>query len=197
MSDAAAEIGLLERAVGQMGDVLAAITPDQADRPTPCEGWDVRALVTHVVGQNLRNFTAAARGEMADWQAPPDDPGDDWTASFRGAQRLLDTWEQADLDQPVPMPGGASAPLRTRADQQITELAMHAWDLSRATGQEQDLDPEVAEYGLAWARKMLRPEFRGPDKAFGHEVPVDSDAPPYERLAGWFGRDPSWRPDRG
>lgn len=189
------EIALLERALDQMGDVIAAIEPGQAERPTPCEGWDVRALVTHVVGQSLTNATTAARGETPDWGAPPEDPGDDWAAAFdERAQRLLTAWRQADLDQPVPMPGGNTAPLRSRADQQITELAMHAWDLSRATGQGRNLDPEVAEYGLAWAKQMLRPEFRGPDKAFGHEVAVDPDAPPYERLAGWFGRDPSWQP---
>ena len=41
---------------------------------------------------------------------------------------------------------------------------------------------------------MLRPEFRGPDKAFGLEVPVSPDTPAYDRLAGWFGRDPGWAP---
>jgi hypothetical protein len=41
---------------------------------------------------------------------------------------------------------------------------------------------------------MLRPEFRGPGKAFGVEVPVPDDAPAYERLAGWFGRNPGWMP---
>ena len=89
-------------------------------------------------------------------------------------------------------PGG-EAPLRARADQQITELAVHDWDLARATGQDlAGLDPALAEHALAWSRGMLRPEFRGPDKAFGVEVPVPDDAPVYDRLAGWFGRDPGW-----
>jgi hypothetical protein len=50
----------------------------------------------------------------------------------------------------------------------------------------------VAEHALAWARGMLRPEFRGPDRGFGAEIPVPADAPVYDRLAGWFGRDPGW-----
>jgi hypothetical protein len=62
-----------------------------------------------------------------------------------------------------------------------------------ATGQQlAGLDPALAEHALNWSRGMLRPEFRGPDKAFGVEVPVPDDAPAYDRLAGWFGRDPGW-----
>ena len=84
-----------------------------------------------------------------------------------------------------------------RADQQIAELATHDWDLARATGQPAELDPALAEHALRWSRGMLRPEFRGPGKAFGVEVPVPDDAPAYDRLAGWFGRDPSWTPPGG
>jgi hypothetical protein len=29
---------------------------------------------------------------------------------------------------------------------------------------------------------------------FEAEVPVPEDAPVYDRLAGWFGRDPGWAP---
>jgi hypothetical protein len=44
----------------------------------------------------------------------------------------------------------------------------------------------------AEVKSMRTLEFRGPDKAFGVEVPVADDAPVYDRLAGWFGRDPGW-----
>ncbi len=68
-------------------------------------------------------------------------------------------------------------------------------DVAKATGQPTDhLDPELAELSLDWARQNLAPQFRGDEAsgmAFGHEVPVSSDAPPYDRLAGFFGRDPA------
>ena len=35
---------------------------------------------------------------------------------------LLEIWRAADLDQQIPGPGGVQAPLRSRADHQITEL---------------------------------------------------------------------------
>ncbi|MTE11822.1 TIGR03086 family metal-binding protein [Nocardia aurantiaca] len=188
-------IDLLERAIAQMGDVIAAITPDQASLPTPCENWHVRRLVDHIVGQILRDFATAARGGTPDWGAPHDAVGADWAAEFRSrAQPLLEIWRAADLERPVPGMGG-EAPLRGRADQQITEFAMHAWDLTRATGQRRTLDPELAEHGLTWSKQVLKPEFRGPGKAFGIEVPIAADAPAYDRLAAWFGRDPGWRPE--
>jgi uncharacterized protein (TIGR03086 family) len=189
---------LLEQAFDQTGAIIAAIPASQAGLVTPLPGWDVRTLVRHVVGQDLRNFLAAARGETANWHAPPDELGEDWASEFRDrAGPVLAVWRAADLDQPVAMPGGAQAPLRSRADQQITELIVHGWDLVTATGQDADLDPALAEHALAWSHRTLRPEQRGPGKAFGAEVPVPPDAPAYERLAGWFGRDPAWSPPAG
>jgi len=194
MNTDADTIALLDRALDQTAGLLAAVDASQAGLATPCAEWDVRALVSHLAGQDLRNFLVAARGESADWQAPADEIGDDWAAAFRDrAESLRAAWRAADLDRLVAGAGG-EAPLRFRADQQITELAVHDWDLAKATGQPTELDPALAEHGLNWSRQMLRPEFRGPDKAFGVEVPVPEDAPVYDRLAGWFGRDPGWTP---
>ena len=92
------------------------------------------------------------------------------------------------------MPGGASAPLRTRADQQIAELSVHAWDLTTAGRLDLELDRAVAEHALAWSQQMLQSQFRGPGKPFAAEVPVPVGAAAYDRLVGWFGRDPRWEP---
>ena len=185
---------LIERALDQTAAVIGAVTPDQASLPTPCGEWDVHALINHLAGQDLRNFVVSARGETPDWQAPPQDVGDDWAAAFNsGAESVLAAWRIADLDRPVAFLGG-QAPLRARASQQVAELATHSWDLTKATGQPADLDPLLAEHALAWSVGMLRPEYRGPGKAFGAEVPVPREAPAYDRLAGWFGRDPGWSP---
>ena len=56
-----------------------------------------------------------------------------------------------------------------------------------------DLDPEVGKLGLDWGRENLKPQFRGDEAAghaFGTEIPVAEDAPLYDRLVGFFGRDP-------
>ena len=188
-------LGLLERALDQTSAVIAGIRPGQAALPTPCSSWDVESLVRHLVTQDLPHFAVSARGEMRDWTSPPGDLGPDWPAQFlNGARQLLGIWAGADLERPVPAPGGGRAPLRSRADQQIAELAVHGWDLARATAAGPPLDAALAEHALAWSRGMLRPEFRGPGKAFGAEVQVPEGSPAYDRLAGWFGRDPAWTP---
>jgi uncharacterized protein (TIGR03086 family) len=190
-------IALLSRALTQMRMVIEQVPARSLEAATPCRDWTVRELLRHVVRQDLRNFVASAQGEIADWSATAPELGDRWVEDYRrGAQTLLEIWGAADLDEKVPMPGGAEAPLRSRADHQITELCVHAWDLTKAAQLSVTLDDELADHALAWSRQMLQPQFRGQGKAFGDEVPVPANAKPYDRLAGWFGRDPGWQPPR-
>ena len=190
-------IDLLSRALGQVSTLIAGTTSEQRSWPTPCAGWDVSALADHLYG-DISRFIVAARGDQPDWSSTDGHIEGDWTTEFSAAARtLLDTWRAADLSAPVPGVGGGEMPLYRRADMQITELAIHAWDLDRATRQSVDLDPAVAGRALEFGRGMLRPEFRGPEgsgKAFGLEVSVGEDASIEDRLAGWFGRRPDWRP---
>jgi uncharacterized protein (TIGR03086 family) len=71
-------------------------------------------------------------------------------------------------------------------DWQTSEIAVHTWDVARATGQSTRLLPEVAERGLTFMSAMLTPENRG--QVFGPPVPVPDDAPVYDRLAAFAGR---------
>src|SRR2546430_16941252 len=75
-------LALLEQALDQTAAIIAAIPAGQSGLPTPCPDWDVRALVRHLIGQDMRNFLVSARGETVDRQAPADEPGDDWAAGF-------------------------------------------------------------------------------------------------------------------
>jgi hypothetical protein len=82
---------------------------------------------------------------------------------------------------------GGEFPATWRVGQQIADLAVHGWDIAKATGQPTDLDPEVGQLALDWGRENLKPQFRGDEasgRAFGPEVAVAADAPLYDRLAG-------------
>jgi uncharacterized protein (TIGR03086 family) len=178
---------LLARSVDQTGSIVARVKPDQAELPTPCSEWNVRALVNHTV-YDLHVFTAmVAGGERGSPDVDLID--DDWPGAYRAAaDTLLDTWRRVGLDRTIQLPWG-EYPASWQAGQHITNMAVHAWDLARATGQSTDLDPEVGQFALEWGRENLKPQFRG--QAFGPEVDVPTTAPLYDRLAGVFGRDPS------
>ncbi|MDQ6855443.1 MAG: TIGR03086 family metal-binding protein, partial [Candidatus Dormibacteraeota bacterium] len=166
---------LLDRALDQAAELVAGTRPDQAELRTPCQSWTVRQLISHLIF-DLDNFAASARGEKPDWSKPAGEVDGEWVGAFAAARRDLGAaWSAADLDAAVPTMSGGEAPLVSRADQQIAELGIHAWDLARATGQSEQLDPDVAEYGLGWATRNLAAQFRGPElegKSFGAEVPV-------------------------
>lgn len=176
MTDHTTPVVVLSRALDQAGDVLAAVHPDQLGLPTPCGGWDVAHLVGHLVAAPV-HFLQMARGEDVDWSAGPEPAETNGAAEFRSnADDLLHHWHQvgdeADAGQ---------------VDWQTAEVAIHTWDVARATRQSPDLDPEVAERALALMSAMLTPENRG--HAFGPPVPVPDDAPAYDRLAAYAGRD--------
>ncbi|MGH7748670.1 MAG: TIGR03086 family metal-binding protein, partial [Candidatus Dormibacteria bacterium] len=184
------------------GTLVAAVRADQLALPTPCRAWDLRALLAHLV-HDLRQFTVQATGGRPDWSLPAPALGDVWDAAYReGARTLLDAWGTAgDLERMVQIPGMGQVPIRFFVGQQITEFAVHGWDLATTTGRPpSELDPEIAQLALYWASRALRPEFRGDEEsgsAFGPEVPIPADAPIQDRLAGFFGRNPFPTPSLG
>jgi uncharacterized protein (TIGR03086 family) len=187
---------LLTRALGQMSTVIGAADQTWASRPTPCPKWDVRALTEHVI-MDVDRFTMAAAGGRPDWSALVPGVDGDWQAAFDAkTPELLEVWGRVDdFDTPVKMPIG-EVPQSFVVKQQLAEFAVHAWDLARSTGQEPVFDDDVAATALEWSRKTLKPEFRGPDKAFGPAQPEPAGANPTDALVAWFGRDPSWMPGR-
>jgi len=161
MAVASVPVALLSRALDQVGVLIAGIRDDQKALPTPCRSWDVAALIAHLVNDTAQ-FVARAAGETPDWTASATDVGADPHAAFqRGAAALLDAWRRAgDLTGIIQIPGMGEMPARFPVDQQITEFALHAWDLARATGRTSGLDPEIGRAALDWARGAMRPESR-------------------------------------
>lgn len=175
-TNAERSMDVLTRALDQTEDVLSSIPADRLSDATPCAEWDVASLVAHVV-VDPRNFITMSHGEQPDWSVMPPLPAD-WTAEFRSAAGdLVRMWREA---------GESASP--EAMDWQTAEFAVHTWDLVRAIGLPRDLDPEVAQRGLDFMSGALTPGNRG--EAFGPEVPIGEDAPVYDRLAAFAGRDP-------
>jgi uncharacterized protein (TIGR03086 family) len=179
-------LALLDLAVGEFEARLARVSEDQWPAPTPCEGWDVRFLVAHVVGGNrfaslvLDGVEAAAAiEEVMGRQQLGDQPLADFTTTA-AAQRLRFA-APGRLDRPVSHPLGGM-PARRFAELRSFDLTLHAWDLARAIGADEELDATLVDSVLGMVEA-------GP-MGFGttpREV-VGPGAPPQQRLLALGGR---------
>ncbi len=138
---------VLERAGAEFERRLAAVEQDQWELPTPCEGWDVTELVHHVVRGNAMGAAivrGASRAEaVTAFESAP--VGDDPLATYRAgaADQLAAFREPGALDRTVHHPMG-DLPADQVLGFRIADLAVHGWDLARATGGDEHLDDAVA-----------------------------------------------------
>ncbi len=119
----------------------AAITPDQWSIPTPCTEWTVRDLVAHVVGTH-RGVRATLGGE-----AEKVDSEGDLVEAFTDARASIES-ALADPEQSATAIGGmfGEQPFESLVGRLLcSDTLVHTWDLARATGQDEQLDPVAVE----------------------------------------------------
>jgi len=175
--------------------IVSGIDSAELGHPTPCPKYNVAVLIDHLVEAGHR---AAALGRG---QAPP--TGDesphvelaDAPDQLRSAaEEAAQAWgDNSSLWLRHTMPWGEEYTGATLVNMYVAELAAHAWDLARATGQLDKLDPSLALPALEGARAMIKPHYRNmvePGAPFGAEVSPPPGADDWERLAAFMGRDP-------
>jgi uncharacterized protein (TIGR03086 family) len=170
---------------------LAEVADGDWARPTPCDEWNVRDLVNHVVGGNVR-YVMILAGEPVDTVRRTREQ--DWLVSDPlGAFDVA----FARVTEAFAAPGILGAVVRhpklgpmTAAELRVlrvNELTVHAWDLARATDADDRLDEQV----VSWLLERL-----GPLLATVASSDLDAPAPPddvraaspQERLLQHFGR---------
>ena len=111
------------------------------DNPSPCEGWVARDIVRHLV-EWVPPFLAAGSGETL--PALPDvddDPVRAWEALDVELQRILD--DPATAGRRFEHPQAGSHPLADAISMFILgDVLVHTWDLARAAGLDERLDPD-------------------------------------------------------
>lgn len=186
-------VDLLESVLHKTGDLMAAVPPDERNRPTPCGDFDVETLVGHLV-QWLTTFSESAAGEP-----PPQIDGEAGTwpqpqaSEFRAAaDHAVSAFRSGAEDRDLTLMGGP-IPGSMITGMMLMEYIGHGWDLAVATAQPVPFSDVEAAAALAAGSGMLTDDFRGPDKSFGEQVTVPADATAVERLIGFIGRDPYWK----
>jgi uncharacterized protein (TIGR03086 family) len=174
------------------------VGPEQWSRPTPCDEWDVRALVNHLVGENrwavelFAGRTVAEVGQRLDGDLLGDDPVAAWDASAAAA--LGAVREPGAMDRIVHLSFGDFRGAEY-TEQLAADLLVHGWDLARAIGGDGALDPGLvaacSEWFAGWEEG-----YRGAG-AIGPRPAGDGAGDQASRLLVAFGRDPAWTPPGG
>lgn len=164
-------------------DKVAGVPPDGWDAPTPCADWTVRDLVAHVVAsQGL--FLGFVGRSPGDGPAVDADPAGAWDLACAAVQAELEDPERAAAEFE-----GFQGPTTFEAavDRFLnTDLVVHGWDLARASGQDERIDPEDVVRVRAVC-EGFGDAMRDP-RAFGPEVDAPAGADDQTRLLAFLGR---------
>jgi len=191
-------LDLHRQAVHEFGSRVHAITPDQWRLATPCTEWDVRALVNHLVYEQLwvppllGGATMEEIGDRFDGDQLGDDPVPTWDTAVDAASQALAM--PGALDRTVRLSYGSAAAGEYCAQLTI-DLAVHAWDLARGIGADDRLDADLAATAYRWALPQMD-QLIG-SGLFAPPVLVPDDADLQTRLIALCGRDPHRSPIAG
>jgi uncharacterized protein (TIGR03086 family) len=173
--------------------LLAAVTPEEWARPSPCDGWDVAGVARHlVVGERV--FTTALGGSAYDLPAVIAEIAaigdEDLPATYaQGGVRLREALAAADPAGAYPTGLG---PMSVPAVDQLRtiEALVHGWDAGRGAGRLLEVDKGVAERAIEHSLALIDrlPPERTP---FAPPVEIADDAPAIDRLAALLGRSVS------
>jgi uncharacterized protein (TIGR03086 family) len=192
-------IELHRRAVAGIRPVLERVDPADLGRPTPCAGWDLRALLEHMTGQD-HGFAGAVRaartGDDVDVSAfAPLPLGPSLTDGLDEAVAAF----AAGADGPVLLPEfGVRLPVPVVVQMHLIDTLVHGWDVAATLGAQDDyvakLDADVVAAALAMCEQIPDDESREkPGASFAHALPTPADANAWTRVLTLLGRDPAWQ----
>ena len=157
------------------------------DAPAPPEGWVARDVVGHLV-EWLSAFLESSTGiVLPTGPSVDDDPAGAWRSHADGVQALLDDPATPDREYDFPHIGRMSLG-RAIAMIYTSDVFLHRWDLARATGQDETLDPQRCAEML----KAMLPmdEMLRQSGQYGPRVEVPEDADAQAKLLAFIGRAP-------
>ncbi len=150
----------------------------------------MRALVNHIVSEDrwvpplLEGKTIEEVGDAFDGDILGDDPKAEWSDAARAAL------EAADRDGAMEVTAHLSfgdTPADEYISQVLADHVVHAWDLARGIGVDDELDPELVDFVLDFYAPQVE-LWRGAG-IFGPEIEVSEDADRQTKLLAMVGRD--------
>ena len=174
------------RLADDFGRRVDGVPAGRWDDPAPCAGWMARDVVRHVVEWMPALYLGAVGRPLPTGPSVDDDPAGAWRAADAAIRVALQ--DPATARQPTSTRAGEMPLEDLVAMTGLMDLLVHAWDLARATGQDEALDPAEVSGFLAgiepWDAALRSSGYYGP------RVPVPDDADWQSRLLGFIGRTP-------
>ena len=171
------------------GRILMQVDDEHLKLETPCEGWDVQALISHVV------LGDAAVPLLFDGDALPATMtidtsilGPNPVATWRGtALAAIEAFRRPGaMEQIVNHPIG-DRPGSVVARFRMIDLLGHAWDLATAIGVEVEIPEPLADAALDFLYPMLD-QLKG-SNVFGPPIAPPEDSSAMLRFLGLLGRN--------
>ncbi len=183
---------LLVDAIGGFERRLSVVDDSHWNAATPCDDWDVRTLVNHVVAELLwvppllEGKTIAEVGDCFDGDILGGDPLVTFKAAVGAA--VVAASEPGAQERTVHLSFG-DFPGSDYLGQVVSDVTIHTWDLARAVGADDLLDPAL----IAFVDDFLSPQIDAwrSAGAFGQAVDVGPDASAQDRLLAQTGRSSS------
>ncbi|MFI9202379.1 TIGR03086 family metal-binding protein [Streptomyces sp. NPDC053048] len=172
-------------------DRVHAIRPGQWDDPTPCTEWTVRDLVNHLAVEQLwvppmlEGATIEEVGDGFEGDRLGDDPVDTWDRAADAAREAFHA--RGALDRTVNLSYGPST-AHSYCAQMISDLVVHAWDLSRAIGADEHPSKALVDF----TRHEVEPyaDDLSASGLFAAPVQPPPGADSWQRLLARLGRQP-------
>jgi uncharacterized protein (TIGR03086 family) len=159
------------------------------NKPSPCEGWNARHVIGHVLAiqryiESLIRDVPPSMNPMVD----PDrncgaHPYETWAAARDGVLEALD---HPDVLGRTVQNWNGPATVDAVIGFNVADTTIHSWDLARALGVDDRLDPATVAHAMSAMAPVLD-GLRGVG-FFGQAIEVGSDADPQARLLGVAGR---------
>jgi uncharacterized protein (TIGR03086 family) len=178
--------------VESVQSVVDGVSDPDTSAASPCPDWDVRSVANHLLG-TIEAMRRVGAGEDLDPEDPWGTQGDHARETWRSDLSDLlasyaETWSRPESWEGAAM--GGKVPRQMIGDMGFVEVVLHGWDLARGSGQQVQYDDAAIDQAL---EVMAQIGEQGRSQgAFGAEVPLPDDAPPFHRVLAQSGRDPRW-----
>ncbi|MEO9220232.1 MAG: TIGR03086 family metal-binding protein, partial [Mycobacteriaceae bacterium] len=129
------------RIAGAFTGTVEGVAPELWDNAAPVDGWVARDVVGHLVEWFPAFLDGATRIMLPAGPSVDDDPVGAWRTQTDAVQALLDDPDTAGREHDLPHIGRMALGQAIEMIY-ISDVFMHRWDLARATGQDETLDPD-------------------------------------------------------